>query len=292
MRPTKTEKSSIKLIECPRDAMQGLDYFVPSNLKITYINALLKVGFDSLDFGSFVSEKAIPQMRDTEFVLEHLQSEQSSTQLLAIIANLKGADRAIKFPQITYLGYPLSISETFQRRNTNASIAQSLITIAEIQNLCKKHNKQLVIYLSMGFGNPYGEVWNEEILLLRTQQVIDLGIKTIALSDTIGISKPASILSIYPSLQNNFPGVEFGLHLHSTPQQRTEKIEAAFKAGCTRIDTALKGYGGCPMADDHLTGNIATEDVISYMNKENIPLQLNWEAWLEATNIANKIFNI
>lgn len=292
MMPTKTEKfnTPIKLIECPRDAMQGLHDFVPTALKIEYLNLLLQVGFDTLDFGSFVSPKAIPQMRDTEEVLGGLDLS-GSTKLLAIVANLKGVENAVKHPEITYLGFPFSISETFQQRNTNSSIAQSLNTVDEMLNLCDQHNKQAVVYLSMGFGNPYGDEWNTEIVSYWANELVQKGVKIISVADTVGISTPEKITAILPPLVKQFPNIEFGLHLHSTPQQRLEKIEAAFNAGCTRMDSALKGFGGCPMAADDLTGNIATEDVISYLTSQDVELNLDMQKWGEAMMVSGEIFN-
>lgn len=287
---TKTERFNppIKLVECPRDAMQGLHDFVPTELKIEYLNLLLQVGFDTLDFGSFVSPKAIPQMRDTEEVLAGL--ELTNTKLLAIVANFKGVENAVKHAEINYLGFPFSISETFQQRNTNASITQSLHTVEEMLNLCDKHNKEAVVYLSMGFGNPYGDEWNTDIVTHWTNELVQKGVKIISVADTVGVSTPEKITTILPPLVQQFPNIEFGLHLHSTPQQRLEKIEAAFEAGCTRMDSALKGFGGCPMAADDLTGNIATEDVISYLNVKGIELNLNMEKWGEAMIVSGRIF--
>ncbi|RYG05036.1 MAG: hydroxymethylglutaryl-CoA lyase, partial [Chitinophagaceae bacterium] len=232
---TKTESysSPIKLIECPRDAMQGLHDFVPTELKVQYLNLLLQVGFDTLDFGSFVSPKAIPQMRDTEEVLAQLDLA-TNTKLLAIVANLKGVENAVKHPEITYLGFPFSISETFQQRNTNSSIAQSLNTVEEMLNLCDKHNKEAVVYLSMGFGNPYGDEWNTDIVSHWANELVQRGVKIISVADTVGVSTAEKIKTILPPLVVQFPDIEFGLHLHSTPQERLEKIEAAFDAGCTR----------------------------------------------------------
>ncbi|SOD14679.1 hydroxymethylglutaryl-CoA lyase [Pedobacter xixiisoli] len=288
---TRTESfnNPIKLIECPRDAMQGLHDFVPTALKIEYLNLLLQVGFDTLDFGSFVSPKAIPQMRDTEEVLAGLDLS-SETKLLAIVANLKGVEKAIKYKEITYLGFPFSISETFQQRNTNASIAQSLNTVEEMLNLCDKHNKEAVVYLSMGFGNPYGDEWNTDIVSHWANELVQKGVKIISVADTVGVSTPEKIIEILPPLVQQFPNIEFGLHLHSTPQQRLEKIEAAFNAGCTRMDSALKGFGGCPMAADDLTGNIATEDVISYLNLTGTQLNLDMEKWGEAMMVSARVF--
>lgn len=292
MMSTKTESfnSPIKLVECPRDAMQGLHDFVPTELKIEYLNLLLQVGFDTLDFGSFVSPKAIPQMRDTEEVLAGLDLS-GATKLLAIVANLKGVENAVKHAEITYLGFPFSISETFQQRNTNSSIAQSLNTVDEMLSLCDKHNKEAVVYLSMGFGNPYGDEWNTDIVNHWANELVQKGVKIISVADTVGVSTPEKITEILPPLVQQFPNTEIGLHLHSTPQQRLEKIEAAFNAGCTRMDSALKGFGGCPMAADDLTGNIATEDVISYLNSKGIQLNLDMQKWGEAMMVSGKIFH-
>lgn len=287
---TENLKQPIKLVECPRDAMQGLHDFVATETKIKYLNLLLKVGFDTLDFGSFVSPKAIPQMRDTQEVLAQLDLP-SKTKLLAIVANLKGVENAVKHEEISYLGFPFSISETFQQRNTNSSIAQSLNTVEEMLELCSKHNKEAVVYLSMGFGNPYGDEWNTDIVTHWANQLVEKGVKIISVADTVGVSTPEKITSILPPLVKQFPSIEFGLHLHSTPQQRLEKIEAAFSAGCTRMDSALKGFGGCPMAADDLTGNIATEDVIHYLNKQDVELGLDMEKWQEAMVFSSHIFH-
>lgn len=263
----------IKLVECPRDAMQGLKQFIPTEKKIEYLNLLLKIGFDTLDFGSFVSPKAIPQMADTHEVIEKL--EESKTKLLAIIANVRGADDACKFNRISYLGYPFSISETFQLRNTNASISQSLNNVEEIQNLCVKYNKQLVVYLSMAFGNPYGDEWNEEIAAHWCGELSERGIKIIALSDTVGVSNQHNINLLFSSLIKLFPSVEFGAHLHTTPNSWEEKIRAAYMAGCCRFDGALGGYGGCPMAKDELTGNMPTEKMINWFLNEGEIMELD-----------------
>ncbi|WP_113661663.1 hydroxymethylglutaryl-CoA lyase [Pedobacter nanyangensis] len=288
---TENSKQAIKLVECPRDAMQGLHDFIPTETKVKYLNLLLQVGFDTLDFGSFVSPKAIPQMRDTEEVLAQLDLP-SKTKLLAIVANLKGVENAVKHPEISYLGFPFSISETFQQRNTNSSIAQSLNTVQEMLELCNKHNKEAVVYLSMGFGNPYGDEWNTDIVTHWANQLVEKGVKIISVADTVGVSTPEKITAILPPLVQQFPTIEFGLHLHSTPQQRLEKIEAAFSAGCTRMDSALKGFGGCPMAADDLTGNIATEEVIYYLNKQNKKLNLDMEKWREAVLFSSHIFHV
>jgi hydroxymethylglutaryl-CoA lyase len=281
---------TIKLIECPRDAMQGIYRFIPTDLKAKYINTLLKVGFDTIDFGSFVSAKAIPQLKDTAELVKKLDLSNTKSKLLAIVANTRGAQNACQFEEINYLGFPFSISETFQQRNTNSSIKESLVKIEEIQNLCSKNNKKAVVYLSMGFGNPYGDTWNLEILNHWTEQLIALDVSILSLADTTGVSTSAKIKEIYPYLIQNFPSVEWGIHLHSTPQQSLEKIEAAFTSGCTRFDSAIKGYGGCPMAADDLTGNIATENVIAYLkqNKENI--SINENEFNKAMSIADEVF--
>ena len=280
----------MKIVECPRDAMQGLPEFIDTDTKVAYINKLLRVGFDTIDFGSFVSPKAVPQMRDTAEVVAKLDLTQTNTKLLAIVANLKGAQQAISYPQITYLGYPLSVSETFQQRNTNKSIAQALREVEQIQQLCKQTNKQLVVYLSMGFGNPYGEVYNPVIVQHLAQQLVQLGIKIIAPSDTIGCATPESIYALFTALVKAFPDTEFGAHLHSTPDTITEKLDAAYKAGCRRFDGAIKGFGGCPMATDDLTGNIATEKMIAYFESLSIDLSLNKTIFNEAYQYAHKIF--
>jgi hydroxymethylglutaryl-CoA lyase len=251
---------------------------------------LLKVGFDTIDFGSFVSAKAIPQLKDTAELVKKLDLSNTKSKLLAIVANTRGAQNACQFEEINYLGFPFSISETFQQRNTNSSIQESLVKIEEIQNLCAKNNKKAVVYLSMGFGNPYGDTWNLEILNHWTEQLIALDVSILSLADTTGVSTSAKIKEIYPYLIQNFPSVEWGIHLHSTPQQSLEKIEAAFTSGCTRFDSAIKGYGGCPMAADDLTGNIATENVIAYLkqNKENISIDEN--EFTKAMSIADEVF--
>jgi len=280
----------IKLTECPRDAMQGLHDFVPTEIKAEYINLLLKVGFDTIDFGSFVSPKAIPQMRDTVDVLAKLDMDNTASKLLAIVANLRGAEDAVLFNEITYLGFPFSISETFQQRNTNSSINQSFETVKAINALCYKQNKQLLVYLSMGFGNPYGDEWNAEIVEQWAEKMVGEGISTISLADTTGTSTPEKIQAIYPTLVSRFPQTEFGVHLHSTPATSFEKIKAAFDSGCKRFDSALKGYGGCPMAADDLTGNIATENVMSFLQSEGIELNLDLAKWNEAMVYSGKIF--
>lgn len=283
----------VKLIECPRDAMQGIHEFIDTDVKASYINLLLKVGFDTIDFGSFVSPKAIPQLRDTAEVLAKLDLDNTSTKLLAIVANLRGAEEAASHQEISYLGFPFSISETFQQRNTNSSIARSLDTVKQLLELCDKKSKTAVIYLSMGFGNPYGDEWNTEIVERWADELTANGAKILALSDTTGVSTPEKIKAIVPPLMKRFEkrDVEIGLHLHSSPDMRLEKIAAAYESGCRRFDSALKGFGGCPMAADELTGNLATEDLIDYLNSKGENLNLDMEKWQEALHSAARIFN-
>ncbi len=283
--------TDLKLIECPRDAMQGLHDFIPTNIKANYINQLLKVGFDTIDFGSFVSPKAIPQMKDTAEVLKQLDLSNTTSKLLAIVANQRGANDAVQFDEIDYLGFPFSVSETFQKRNTNASIDQSLHKVEAMQETALKHNKQLVVYLSMAFGNPYGDKWDVDIVakwseLLHQQFEINI----LALSDTIGVSKPNTIDYLFTHLIKAFPKVEFGAHLHSTPQTALEKVESAYQAGCRRFDGAIKGFGGCPMAKDDLTGNMPTELMLDYFNKNNIPTSINTKEFKKAMELAVNVF--
>ena len=280
----------LKLIECPRDAMQGIHDFIPTEKKVAYINSILKCGFDTVDFGSFVSPKAIPQMRDTAEVLAKLNLSDSQSKLLAIIANVRGAEDACKFEQITYLGFPFSISETFQQRNTNSSIAESLKRVEEIQSLCEKNKKELVIYISMAFGNPYGEPWNSDIAIDWVKKLSQLGIKIFALSDTIGVSNPENIKYLFSHLIPEFPQLEIGAHLHTTPQTWEEKIVAAYDSGCRRFDSAIKGFGGCPMATDKLTGNMPTENLVSFFNKKEINTGIYSNALLDAMQLAAKTF--
>jgi hydroxymethylglutaryl-CoA lyase len=282
--------SLVKLTECPRDAMQGLHDFVPTEIKAEYINLLLQVGFDTMDFGSFVSPKAIPQMRDTVDVLAQLDLSKSKSKLLAIIANLRGAEDAVQFDEISYLGFPFSISETFQRRNTNSGIDESFQAVKKINNLCRSSDKQLLVYLSMAFGNPYGDDWNVDIITKWAEQMMNEGISIISLADTTGVSTPGKITEIYPALCSAFPSVEFGVHLHSTPDTSLEKIKAAYEAGCKRFDSALKGFGGCPMAADDLTGNIATENVIAFLQGEGVELGLDMKKWNEAMAYSGRVF--
>lgn len=280
----------MKIIECPRDAMQGLEQFIPTDKKIAYINKLLKVGFDTIDFGSFVSSKAIPQLRDTAEVLANIHWQQSQSKLLAIVANTRGAEEASKHEGITYLGFPLSISETFQKRNTNKSIAEALNTVEEIQNICAKTNKKLVTYISMGFGNPYGDPYDVSLVAQFVDILVALNVQVISLADTIGVSSVDNITSLFRDLSKQYPSVELGVHLHSNPHTAMEKIDAAYLAGCKRFDGAIRGYGGCPMADDELVGNIATEAIVSYLLQKGVPLALNQHALQEAESFADDIF--
>ena len=283
-------KPYIKLIECPRDAMQGWPHFIPTDKKIEYINALLKVGFDTIDFGSFVSPKAIPQMADTKTVIGNLELGIGNTKLLAIIANERGAEDAVMYDEITYLGFPFSVSETFQKRNTNSTIAESLKRVEAIQNLCYINNKELVVYISMGFGNPYGDVYNEEIVFDWVNKLVDMDIKIISLADTVGLATKEQVYQVTKHLVNSLPDTEIGVHLHSTPANWKEKVEAAMAAGCKRFDGALKGIGGCPMADDELVGNMDTELMIPYFEEKNLLNNLNLDALAECSKLASDIF--
>jgi len=281
----------IKLTECPRDAMQGLHQFVPTDIKAEYLNILLQVGFDVIDFGSFVSPKVIPQLKDTVQVLEKLDLSSSRSKLLAIVANMKGVQNAVKHEQITYLGFPFSVSETFQQRNTNSTISESLCTVEEMITLCYKHNKTPLVYLSMGFGNPYGDEWSFETVVHWAGELINRGVKILSVADTTGISTPEKINYLFSHLVKHFPEIEFGAHLHSNPSTWEEKINAAYKSGCKRFDTALKGYGGCPMATDTLTGNIATENLIEYLQSKGENIKLNMDKWQEALQYSSQIFS-
>ncbi|MFN3802140.1 hydroxymethylglutaryl-CoA lyase [Belliella pelovolcani] len=280
----------IKLIECPRDAMQGLPQFIDTAIKAAYINQLLQVGFDTIDFGSFVSPKAIPQMRDTAEVLELLDLFESKSKLLAIVANTRGAEDALQFEQIDYLGFPLSVSETFQQRNTNKSIQEALSTVEEIQNLAEVKGKTLVTYLSMGFGNPYGDPYSPELIADFVKQLDELGIKIISFADTVGTASPALISSLFEINIQAYPHIEFGAHLHTKPDELEPKIKAAIKAGCLRFDGAIKGYGGCPMAKDDLVGNVATESLIKILEKCGRTPALNMMEFNEAMKLANVVF--
>lgn len=265
----------MKIVECPRDAMQGIGEFIPTDKKAKYINQLLKVGFDTIDFGSFVSPKAIPQMTDTASVLGQLELDVSDSKLLAIVANKRGAIDASAFEEITYLGFPFSISETFQQRNTNKSIVEALNTLNEIQEVCVKSNKVLVAYISMGFGNPYGDPYDVETVAKFTGVLSSMGISIISLADTIGVSDQDNISYLYKNLIKDYPKIEFGAHLHSNPSTAKDKIKYAYLAGCQRFDGAIRGFGGCPMAKDDLTGNIATETIVSFLKSEGEELGLN-----------------
>lgn len=270
--------------------MQGITEFIPTELKIQYLNKLLEVGFDRLDFGSFVSPKAIPQLKDTQEVLEGLNLS-GNTELLAIIANVKGAEMASQHETIKFLGFPFSVSETFQLRNTNATREQALDRIKEIQDICEKSNKKALIYLSMGFGNPYGDPWNTEIVIEWTQKIIEIGIEHMSLADTIGNSTPELIKELYPSLTQAFPNTEWGMHLHSAlGGQAIEKIEAALEVECMRLDSAVKGFGGCPMAKDDLVGNIATEAIISVLEQKGIETSIDKQKFQEAYAFSSKVF--
>ncbi len=280
----------VKIVECPRDAMQGLTRFVPTDRKASYINTLLKVGFDTIDFGSFVSPKAIPQMRDTAEVLGKLDLASTKTKLLAIVANQRGAIEAAGFTAITYLGYPFSVSQTFQIRNTNATIEESLERVKDIQEICIQNSKKLVVYLSMGFGNPYGDPWNVEIVQRWVDTLADLDIKILALSDTIGVSNPDSISYLFSNLIHPYHDVEFGAHLHTTPGTWYEKIHAAYESGCRRFDCTIRGYGGCPMARDELTGNMATENLIEYFKMHKIVHDIDENAFLASMRAAIDVF--
>jgi len=285
-----TTMQPLKLVECPRDAMQGIREFIATDRKATYINTLLQVGFDTIDFGSFVSPKAIPQMRDTSDVLDKLELDNTETKLLAIVANLRGAVDASAFEQIDYLGYPFSVSETFQIRNTNASMHESLDRIEAIQALCAKKNKKLVVYLSMGFGNPYGDPWNVGIVQGWVDKLADMGIRIMALSDTIGVSTPESISYLFENLIPPYPDVEFGAHLHTLPDTWREKIEAAYNSGCRRFDSAMRGYGGCPMAKDDLTGNMPTERLMEYFSELEVLTDIDYDRFRESYESAGGIF--
>lgn len=280
----------VKIIECPRDAMQGIKDFIPTEKKVAYIQSLLRVGFDTIDFGSFVSPKAIPQMQDTAEVLAKLDLSATKSKLLAIIANTKGAELASVHPEIQYLGYPFSISENFQMRNTHKTIAESIVTLQEILNIADKSNKEVVAYLSMGFGNPYGDPWSVEIVGEWTEKLAAMGVKILSLSDTIGSSTPEVIDYLFSNLIPKYPEIEFGAHLHTTPDRWFEKVDAAYKAGCMRFDGAIQGFGGCPMAKDDLTGNMPTEKMLSYFTAEKVVTNLNSLSFESSYNEATKIF--
>lgn len=282
----------VKIIECPRDAMQGIKAFIPTEKKVQYIQSLLRVGFDTIDFGSFVSAKAIPQMQDTADVLAQLDLSQTKSKLLAIIANTIGAENASRHPEIKYLGFPFSISENFQMRNTHKTIAESLVSLQEILDIAKATDKEVVAYLSMGFGNPYGDPWSVEIVGEWTERLSDMGVKILSLSDTIGSSTPEVISYLFSNLIPKYPHIEFGAHLHTTPDKWFEKVDAAYKAGCRRFDGAIQGFGGCPMAKDDLTGNMPTEKMLSYFTTQKADTGLSPMSFESAYNEALKVFTV
>ncbi|MFT5969734.1 MAG: hydroxymethylglutaryl-CoA lyase [Flavobacteriales bacterium] len=280
----------MKITECPRDAMQGIEKFIPTQRKIDYLNSLLAVGFDVLDFGSFVSPKAIPQLADTSEVLKGLNLAHTQTKLLAIVANVRGAEEACIHKEISFLGFPFSVSETFQQRNTNKSLAEAFDNVKEIQELSVKHSKKLVVYISMGFGNPYGDEWTPEIVIKWAKKLAEIGVETIALSDTVGIANKATIKPLFETLIPALPSVDFTAHFHTTPDTWHEKVKAAYDSGCRGFDGAIKGFGGCPMAKDDLTGNMPTEKLITFMAAEKIESKINVLAFESAYNEALKTF--
>ena len=282
---------NVKIIECPRDAMQGIKDWIPTAEKAQFIQSLLSCGFDTIDFGSFVSPRAIPQMRDTAELLSALYLSKSKSKLLSIVANVRGAQDAVRFTEIDYLGYPFSISENFQMRNTHKTINQSLDQLNEILNIADSNNKVVVAYLSMGFGNPYGDPWNLEIVAEWTEKLASMGVRIISLSDTIGSSTPDTITYLFSELISKYPTIEFGAHLHTTKDKWHEKIDSAFHAGCKRFDGAIQGFGGCPMAKDELTGNMPTEKLLSYFTAKKIPTRIHPMSFESAYNRASKIFN-
>ncbi len=279
----------MKLIECPRDAMQGLERFIATDDKVRYLNQLMRVGFDTIDAGSFVSPKAIPQMRDTAEVLDRIDFGNSASRLLAIVANVRGAQDAVQRKEITYLGFPLSLSETFQKRNTNKSIPEALDTLNEIQEVCVRHQKMLVTYISMGFGNPYGDPYDINVVGKFVDILSTLEVSIISLSDTVGVAKPDQISYLFSNLSRDFPAIEFGAHLHSNPAKAVEKIEAALASGCQRFDGAIRGFGGCPMAEDELVGNLATETIVSVLESKGIATGLDKAEFAKALRIADEI---
>ena len=281
----------VKIIECPRDAMQSIKTFIPTNIKLEYLQSVVNVGFDIVDIGSFVSEKAIPQLSDTSIIIDSIDLSNTNSKLLAIVANKIGAINASKFEKISYMGYPFSISESFQLRNTNKSIHDSVNELAEIISVAEKANKEVVVYLSMCFGNPYGDPWDLDIINHWVNEISKMGVKTISLSDTIGSSIPELIKNIFNSVLKNHINIEFGAHLHSDPKTCYEKLDSAFKAGCRRFDGAIKGFGGCPMASDQTVGNLPTEKIISYLNTQNISNNINSLHFENCLNKSSKIFN-
>jgi len=281
----------VKIIECPRDAMQGIKSFIPTERKITYIQSLLGCGFDTIDFGSFVSPRAIPQMADTAEVLSKLDLSKSKSKLLAIVANVRGANEASIHPAIDYLGYPFSISENFQMRNTHKTIVQSIDVLSEILEIAYATNKEVVTYLSMGFGNPYGDPWSVEVVGEWAEKLANMGTRILSLSDTIGTSTPEDINYLFSHLIPKYPNVEFGAHLHTTPSRWYEKVNAAYKAGCRRFDGAIQGFGGCPMAKDELTGNMPTEKMLSYFTENKVATGVQWMVFEAAYNKASELFS-
>ncbi|RKR12309.1 hydroxymethylglutaryl-CoA lyase [Maribacter vaceletii] len=284
--------TSVKIIECPRDAMQGIKTFIPTEKKVKYIQSLLGCGFDTLDFGSFVSPRAIPQMIDTAEVLANLDLSKTKSKLLSIVANVRGAQDASKHKEIQYLGYPFSISENFQMRNTHKTISQSVEILQEILNIADASNKEVVTYISMGFGNPYGDPWNVDIVGEWTEKLAKMGVKILSLSDTVGTSNAETIDYLFSNLIPKYPKIEFGAHLHTTPTKWHEKVNAAYKAGCRRFDGAIQGFGGCPMAKDELTGNMPTEKVLSYFTSEKVDSNVNWMVFEAAYNKASELFSV
>ena len=283
--------SCVKVVECPRDAMQGIKTWIPTNEKINYVQSLLNVGFDVLDVGSFVSPRSIPQMKDSREVLESIDLKSTNSKLLYIVANLRGANEACQYSQIDFLGFPFSISENFQMRNTNKTINDSIDVLKGIISISEKKNKKVVVYLSMGFGNPYGDEWNYEVLEKWISKINSLGVKTISISDTIGVSTPTKIDKVFKNSIKQFPSIEFGAHFHTKPSNWFEKIDSAYKAGCRRFDTAIQGFGGCPMAGDELTGNFPTEKLINYLNQKKEPINVNLLNFETSYNEATKIFS-
>ena len=283
--------SKLKIVECPRDAMQGIKTFIPTNEKVRYIQSLLGCGFDTLDFGSFVSPKAIPQMVDTAGVLAKLDLSKTNSKLLSIVANVRGAEDAVSHPEVDYLGFPFSISENFQMRNTHKTIAQSVETLQEIFNLADAANKEVVTYISMGFGNPYGDPWDVDIVGEWTEKLAKMGAKILSLSDTVGSSDPETISYLFSNLIPKYPSIEFGAHLHTTPTKWHEKVAAAYESGCRRFDGAIQGFGGCPMAKDDLTGNMPTEKMLSYFTSEKVESGVNWMAFEASYNKATELFS-
>jgi len=280
----------VSITECPRDAMQGIPRFIPTEVKATYLRLLQRVGFERLDFGSFVSPKAVPQLRDTPAVLDLLDESGGATQLLAIAANVRGAAEAVRYTKVDVVGFPFSVSETFQLRNANSTIAQALDTVREIVAICHVSGKIPLVYLSMGFGNPYGDAWSPAIVADYTAKLIALDVRHFALADTIGSSTPANIAALYTYITEAFPELELGLHLHSTPDSSRDKLIAALDAGCRRFDTALRGFGGCPMAEDKLTGNIATETLLQLLYEQGFETGLDMDAWAEALRYSKEVF--